>query len=581
MACKEVFTMRRAYSYIRFSKKHQAKGGSLERQLERTRAYCAREGLTLVEKGSYQDLGVSGWTGKNGHAGQLAAFREAVKMGTVPEGSVLIVENLDRLSRQDLDPAYQQFREILAAGVEIHTLKPEWKYTKESLNDPYHMMFAAVDMHRANAESDRKSDLSGHAWETKRKGMRERPATSVCPGWLRFNKDTGRFEPIPERVRAVLRVYELARDGYGRTQMTKQLKREGIPPIGKEAKDWCHSSLADLLKNKAVIGECQPRVWRDGKRVPVGEPIKGYYPRIMSDEAFYATRAAVTLRKKQRGRRGNHVRNLFTELVRDARDGHPMIMKTNKSGSSKYYFVSGGVVSGQSDGLYASFPYQLFEDEFLKWLNDELVAALLRDGPKNLEQRREALSGQLMDVARREQVVAQKLAENPESEVWEKARVNVEAEKKAASAALEALRREETNNHTEALGQARSLSKMLRDCPPEELPDLRTKLKGRIRSLVEEIWVLVEGKPRDKWATVQVFLRNGKWFRYTVAQRPGPAPERRGPGQRCGGILLGGYSSARCFVKQCEVPPTAERDLRQWRSLDNPPHFGRDGCPAK
>jgi hypothetical protein len=41
--------MKRAYSYIRFSSIQQARGGSLDRQMALTRAYCVRKKLRLDE----------------------------------------------------------------------------------------------------------------------------------------------------------------------------------------------------------------------------------------------------------------------------------------------------------------------------------------------------------------------------------------------------------------------------------------------------------------------------------------------------------------------------------------------------
>jgi DNA invertase Pin-like site-specific DNA recombinase len=91
---------RRAYSYLRFSTPEQTRGDSFRRQLGLARDYAARFGLELDESLSFKDVGVSAFRGRNSETGQLAVFQEAVSSGLVPEGSFLLVESLDRISRQ-------------------------------------------------------------------------------------------------------------------------------------------------------------------------------------------------------------------------------------------------------------------------------------------------------------------------------------------------------------------------------------------------------------------------------------------------------------------------------------------------
>src|SRR3954470_4641161 len=104
--------MRLAYSYIRFSSAKQAAGDSLRRQVEGTEKVCKRHGWTLDDSLNLRDLGVSAFRGSNVREGALAAFLQAVKNRKVKPGSVLIVESLDRLSRNQVRPALQLFMGI-------------------------------------------------------------------------------------------------------------------------------------------------------------------------------------------------------------------------------------------------------------------------------------------------------------------------------------------------------------------------------------------------------------------------------------------------------------------------------------
>ncbi len=95
--------MVKAYSYVRFSTPEQAKGDSMRRQTAGSDAVAKEFGWTLDETLTLRDLGVSAFKAKNAKVGALAIFLKAVENKTVPAGSVLIVESLDRLTRRDSD----------------------------------------------------------------------------------------------------------------------------------------------------------------------------------------------------------------------------------------------------------------------------------------------------------------------------------------------------------------------------------------------------------------------------------------------------------------------------------------------
>ena len=111
---------KKAYSYIRFSTPQQLKGDSLRRQLEASRAYAEAHDMVLDD--SLRDIGISAFKGKNATEGALKKFIELVEAGRIEKGSILILESLDRLSRQQVFSALGLFSSILSAGIEIVTL---------------------------------------------------------------------------------------------------------------------------------------------------------------------------------------------------------------------------------------------------------------------------------------------------------------------------------------------------------------------------------------------------------------------------------------------------------------------------
>src|ERR1700758_3230486 len=111
----------KAYSYLRFSTPEQAKGDSLRRQTALADDYAKRHGLTLDTELNMRDLGVSAFRGDNAQAA-LGAFLQAVRDGLVPSGSLLLVEALDRVSRQSARKAVRILEDIVEAGITVVTL---------------------------------------------------------------------------------------------------------------------------------------------------------------------------------------------------------------------------------------------------------------------------------------------------------------------------------------------------------------------------------------------------------------------------------------------------------------------------
>jgi DNA invertase Pin-like site-specific DNA recombinase len=555
--------MRRAYSYVRFSSKAQADGDSLRRQLALTREYCKRRDLVLDEGLRLHDEGISAFRGKNAVIGALGAFRENVQTGRVPRGSVLIIESLDRLSRDAIDEALGLFLELLKAHIVIVTLQPEREYTEKSIKDITGLLEPLVVMQRAHEESAMKSHRARAAWDNKRERMSQIPATAVCPAWLRLKEDGRSFEKIKWACAAVRRIYQLARDGFGTGQITAILTKERVPPIGGRSGRWSQPYVRNILRTRAVIGEFQPHVVRDGQREPIGNPLREYYPPVISEKKWYATRRAVELRRTQRGRRGRLVTNLFTGIVFDARDGRSMVVRPKGEGSGGAYLVSSGRASGESSGPYISFQYPVFESYLLRWLNSDVAAELAADEGEPYREEIAALSGELIELDQKIERFKEKILVAPNFESLTDVLRRLEIRKRAKSRALEEARQEQANNHAETLGEARSIQVLLATCPREELLPLRTRLKARIRSLVKEAWVLIEGTRQGKWATVQLFLHNGKVSRFTFPQHTGA------------GALSGlGWDASR-------LP--ANDDLRQWRSQKGHQGFprpsdGGSGC---
>lgn len=562
--------MRRAYSYTRFSTPDQAKGDSLRRQTEAVRAYCERKKLLLDDTFNLCDMGVSAFKGKNADVGNLGLFRDAVRTGRVPRGSVLIVESLDRLSREKIGDAHERFRELVKAGITIVTLSPEREYTEESLNSFGSLLEPLFHMSRSHEESAMKSTRLRAVWEEKKRRAGEKRVTRNGPAWLRPTDDGKGFKVIEKHAKIVRRIYTMARDGHGQSQITATLNRERVQPIGRCTGYWRKAYVTKILQTRAVVGEYQPCILRDGKFIPHGKPVPNYFPPIISEEDWRATRRAIELRRHQRGPLGQCVRNLFTSLVRDARDGGTMgIRSPSPKKKTVPYLVSSRSVRGESALRPISFPYELFESHILYMFDQEQVAELLRDS-NGKETEATALAAELTTLEQQMHKWRQKCEENPDSDEFANMLRKLEKKKKAQSEALERLRREQSSSNAEVLGELRSIRHLWGEAPPEESTEFRTRLKQRIRLLVESIWVLIEKEGTVKVAHVQIFFRNGKEV-YFQAQYRQTKPTGKIVKTKDGPVLLGDFAPhyPSPFTTKMERIPRIG-DLRTWRERHPP-----------
>lgn len=296
----------RAYSYLRFSTPEQMKGDSFRRQSSMAAAYASKHGLELDVDLTFHDLGKSAYRGQNlGETGRLGDFLEAVKVGLVPPGSMLLVEQLDRISRQAARKALRALEDIVDAGVSVATMNDGRVYSQSSLNDdPMDLIVAVLTFIRANDESATKSRRLKQAWEAKRATAATKPLTSRVPAWLLLDRPNSCFVLIPERAKLVRRIYALTLAGVGQHKITETFNREGLKPWGR-AKHWQSSYIAKILGNPAVIGTMTPHVTEhDGavKRRRALEPLEDYYPAAVARDTWSDVRALKAAGAATRGR---------------------------------------------------------------------------------------------------------------------------------------------------------------------------------------------------------------------------------------------------------------------------------------
>ena len=216
-----------AYSYLRISSEQQIKGHGLKRQLEASRAYAESHGLELTEGRELQEKGKSAYTGANVREGTLGRFLEAVRTGTVKPGSYLIVESLDRLSREQIIPAQALFLSIVNAGINLVTLTDNRVY-RAGMTDLGDLIVSLVLQSQAHEESHKKSIRLTAAWKNKRtSAVTLKPMTKWCPAWLELADDRSGYASALNASTAILRTIADAGNARSANRPAKSLERVG------------------------------------------------------------------------------------------------------------------------------------------------------------------------------------------------------------------------------------------------------------------------------------------------------------------------------------------------------------------
>lgn len=371
-----------AYSYIRFSTPDQIKGDSLRRQLEASKKYAIENGLDLDETLNVRDLGVSAFTGTNFERGALGQFIAAIDDGKVAQGSYLLVESLDRLSRLPVTEALAIFQNIINRGITIVTLVDSAVYSKERLkSDWLPLLTALVSMSRAHEESLVKSRRVKAAWDAKKARIKstKEVLSGRCPWWLRPSADNSKYEVIQENADIVKLMFQLAKDGLGNSSIAKYLNARNIP-TAQHATHWQSSTVQFNLRNIAVIGILQLDQDNNG-RTTTNTFIEDYYPPIVDKSLFYEVQALRNERNRNKnstsaGRKGQCY-NMFQGTAKCGYCGSTMYLR-RKPGINSGFLYCGTSLKG-AGCVGVSYNLRDLETEFLKFTREMDLAKVLGD----------------------------------------------------------------------------------------------------------------------------------------------------------------------------------------------------------
>jgi DNA invertase Pin-like site-specific DNA recombinase len=522
----------KAYSYTRFSRPEQEDGDSLRRQIAAAREYAARETLDLDETLTFHDPGISAFRGMNAEAGRLGDFLSAVRGGIIPQGSYLLVESLDRISRQTARKAVRTIEDIVEAGINLVDLSDGAKvYNTSTLDKDGGFSFTMMVLRfvRAHEESAMKSRRLLAVYENKRAKAKRKdggaPFTRMLPAWLRWNAQTQAHEVIPERERVLFSIFEKADEGWGQHRIAEWLNKQRIDTWGgdhgekrRKAEVWHRSYVKKLLSNSAVVGTFTPHQKREGangkrKRQPL-EPIEGYFPAVIDRELFERVASRIGA-PAARGRNATaEPASIFAGVLRCAHCGG-LVTRVSK-GKYVYLVCSKANRKGTGACLYQAVAYKDVEQAFRR-----NARAIIKDAPRGQEtEELEAEIARLEDAA---SVIADEARELADELIRQKSRVlrqRLDEKEKELDSARERIRELRAKRKTLAapyvLHRLRALRDALRS-KPFAVADVNKVLKEAVGKIILDpeagrLTIYWHHAPENPTSDVPFYSRHSRAF---------------------------------------------------------------------
>jgi DNA invertase Pin-like site-specific DNA recombinase len=494
-----------AYSYLRISTDLQLRGHGRRRQLEASRAYAEAHGLELAEGSELEDIGISAFKGANVREGALGRFLEAVRSGSVKSGSYLIVESLDRLSREQVLAAQSLFLSIIQTGINLVTLTDNRVY-RAGTTDLGDLIVSLVIMSRAHEESQTKSLRLSAAWKNKRASATSlKPMTKWCPAWLELAPDRTIYVPIPERVQIVRQIFNDSAAGIGIYKIALRLN-ESKTPTFNNSDGWHQSYIAKILSNRAVLGEFQPGLRRNARRVLDGEPIKNYFPGIIDEQLFYRAHQAKSQRRiNGAGRKGSGFSNLFSGIATCAYCHSPMTFDNKGRGPKGGRYLVCSKAKRRLGCQSVRWRYQEFEASFLAFVQEVDIASIVDSDEGAGERRRleadlSALEGELASTTElMDKTYAVLNAGGPAEFIASKLN-ELEVRRTELNRAIAATRSqlEQVQSRQARLSQSKNEIKVLVDrlqnSNSSDHFELRAKVASHLRSVIDSLSIATLGE---------------------------------------------------------------------------------------
>lgn len=305
-----------AILYIRFSTKDQVRGDSIKRQTELGEKVAKKRGYQIVE--TLADKGKSAYHGRHRDpGGKLYEIEERAKRGELA-GKVLLVEAMDRLTRQKPLESLTLIRDLTENGVTICETSSNRIYNTHEIDENWtHLVVILAGAAEAYGSSHEKSKRVKSAWRATQTGQGMKDAKGadprLCPDWMTVVD--GEYKPIPERAAMIERMFEMSATGYGLRAICRELAPEQTR-IGWPTGIMDIRRVGNILRSRRTIGEYQPQSRTPtSQREDVGGPIM-LYPPVVTLERWHEVQNGLAKRKGTGGRERRQAINVLSHLCR-------------------------------------------------------------------------------------------------------------------------------------------------------------------------------------------------------------------------------------------------------------------------
>ena len=374
----------------------------------------------------------------------------------------------------------------------------------------------ARKVRKAHQDSKARAQSEGFRWHR------------TGPTWLKAEQvGSGKnkvitFHEIDEKVAAVREAFDLFQGGVGSSAIAQQFNVRGIPaPKGGQ---WHHSTVLEILKNRSVIGEYQPKTAvddnRGSRRPSEGMPVEGYYPAIVPASQFHAVQKLLADRRPKRGGPSQKTfTNLFQGFGRCATCGGNIGMSTapKRNGWKAKSVLRCNVAIRHAIGPTGRepcnnmqrYPYEPLEKAILSMVADFELPNENRSGPSITEI--EALAADIKDTESKIEKALELQLENEADQFVRRRYAALLEEHEAKVAKLRRMREASTIVPIPASDRQEAIQRLfarMGECDGIELYNLRAAIHAALRGVID--WVSFDD---DKIVDV-ILYGGGKAYRF-------------------------------------------------------------------
>ncbi|MAI36736.1 recombinase family protein [Alteromonas sp.] len=486
---------KKAYLYSRVSNTIQSSDGhGIERQIEAARKFLeAYPEYEVDDSTVISDHGISAYSGANiTDSAGLGGFLTAVREGTIPRGSLLVIEAPDRLTRLGIRRGQRLFDELAEHGIDVGLVRFGVIVKHDTDNDFTSSLIVSIGLYLGHLESKQKSERICATMAKRRRDMRTGviKASPNCPMWVTPKADGSGFD-LNSFADVVQLMFQYRLSGLGSHKIADRLQAEGY--VDHKGNAITFQRVTHCLRRKQVMGQYQPQTITkvNGKRqnIPEGEPIMDFYPRIVSDKDFYEVQKLLDTTK---GGRREEFTNFLRDIVKCHTEGCSekfVYTATKEKGNTYDYLKCHSSTTKLMPSCGAkSVPFRKIKEFILPALQ-KLDYVTLFSG-STLE------SGEVSNIRKEIEALKESIARNRTflNQITGSARVAVESVIEDEINQLHELRNKvETSNNIVSKATLEDFQSHIRN-NTLDIPEKRIEFNNRIKQLVEEIHVY-----RDYW----------------------------------------------------------------------------------